>query len=491
MKPINAPSQKEGESSREADSTIGMEKASGVGASSERSRRFSMLILEDDPILSSTLEQFVLMKQGCPVVCASVEEARKAVDEESFDLFLLDQALPDGTGSAFFYELRGAGIGAPVIMLTAQPDLAIAVELTRNGLMSYLLKPFRLEELSHLLEQAVAVLPTLDSDPSTDDFVGNTPLSREVRRLVQNAAATPMATVLLTGETGVGKDLTARLIHRLTFTGRKPERPFVSLNCANLQAEMFAAELFGAEKGAYTGAHQLRVGLAEAAGGGTLFLDEIAELPLPLQAKFLQFIEAREFRRLGSSQTLRFQGRIIAATNRVLEDEVKDGRFRADLWYRLDLIPIALPSLRERKADLPFLTEVLLAKIAAKYGRPKPNVSPEQMEALQAYDFPGNVRELRNVLERSLLAAPVQSSWLALDPAWLRRSKIAFSDAVAPPKPQIFRDLTPMEAHEYALIGQVLREEAGGIRRTAARLGMSHQKLLRRLEKWPELRPDR
>jgi DNA-binding NtrC family response regulator len=294
---------------------------------------------------------------------------------------------------------------------------------------------------------------------------------------------------LFTGETGVGKDLAARVLHQLTF-GDLPA-PFIAVNCAALPAEMFESELFGAERGAYTGADKRRSGLVAAAQGGSLFLDEIAEVPLGLQSKLLRFLDAREFRSLGSTQTQQFDGRFIAATNKSLPDEVKTGRFREDLLYRLDVISVEIPPLRRRKEDIGGIAELLLRQLCAKYDRTKPLLKTEDLKALAAHSFPGNVRELRNVLERSLLKTPGESKWLAMDLNWLQRGaatapKPDAPAAVGPLPPE--RDLSPVEAQEYRLIRDTLRQTNGGIRRAAAKLGLSPQALLRRLEKWPELR---
>jgi len=310
-----------------------------------------------------------------------------------------------------------------------------------------------------------------------------------VRRLVRQAAASPQTTVLLTGETGVGKDVIARSIHQLTFQDAPSAPPMISLNCSTLPADMFEAELFGATKGAYTGAHQNRTGLAEAARGGTLFLDEIGEVPFSLQAKLLQFLETGEYRRLGHSETLHFEGRIITATNRSLEAEVLAGTFRADLRYRLDVFNIHIPPLRERKEDVTPLVEFLLDSLCRKYERLRPIPKAEDLAALQDYDFPGNVRELRNIIERALLQTPADANWLEMDRVWLRRSRpLAATENAAPVPLATERTLNPIEEQEYTLIRKTLAESGGLIRRAAAKLGMSHQALLRRLDKWPELR---
>jgi DNA-binding NtrC family response regulator len=258
--------------------------------------------------------------------------------------------------------------------------------------------------------------------------------------------------------------------------------------------------LFGAERGAFTGADKKRAGLAAAAAGGTLFLDEIAEVPLAQQAKLLRLLEAREFRALGSTTTQPFTGRFLAATNKNLADEVKAGRFREDLLYRLDVFSVELPPLRQRRADIPGLAELLLTQLAKKYSRPKPLLQADDLAKLAAHSFPGNVRELRNVIERSLLRTASDTKWLALDLNWLNKNS-----PVAPTAPEPLthhaprttsndeplptdRVLTPIEAQEYKLIRDTLRANQGGIRRSATALGMSPQALLRRLEKWPELR---
>jgi DNA-binding NtrC family response regulator len=306
---------------------------------------------------------------------------------------------------------------------------------------------------------------------------------------LRQIARHPGTTVLLLGETGTGKDLAARLLHRLTYAGHPAKAPYVPLNCSAVPVEMFESELFGSEKGAFTGADKRREGLIEAAAGGTLFLDEITETPLPQQAKLLRFLESREYRPLGSNTLREFSGRIVAATNRSLADEVRRGRFREDLMYRLTVATVRLPALREHISDLEMLVENLLAQLAEKYRRKKPFLKPGDFEALRRYQFPGNVRELRNLLERALLRTPDDAGWLAFELAWLSSSPgvDAAAASSSPPLPSD-RQLNAIDLQEYRLIQQALQAEGGGIRRAATRLGITHQALLRRLEKWPELR---
>jgi DNA-binding NtrC family response regulator len=455
---------------------------------------FTCLILEDDAAFALMAAEIIRAEGGEVTVCGSIAAAREAVAGRRFDIACLDNHLPDGKGYDFFDQLARRNPDAPAIMITGAPDLGEAVALTRNGLFDYLTKPVNADALAACIRRALLRLRTAAVPATTTGWFGESPAMRDVLQQLRQAARHATTTVLLTGETGTGKDVAAQMLHALSHPDGKA--PLIAMNCAAMPAEMFEAELFGAERGAYTGADRKRAGLAAAAAGGTLFLDEIAEVPLALQAKLLRFLEAREFRPLGGTETQPFTGRFIAATNKSLAAEVKAGRFREDLLYRLDVFSLELPPLRQHRADVPGLAELLLSQLAAKYGRAKPLLKQEDLAALTAHDFPGNVRELRNVLERSLLKTADEERWLALDANWLQRRAAApppapaAAPAVSLPAPELpaGRQLTPIEAQEYRLIGEALREARGGIRRAAAKLGMSPQALLRRLEKWPELR---
>lgn len=449
---------------------------------------FKCLILEDDFSLADALIAAVELNGGEAIHCATLEHAKTVINAEVFQVFILDNYLPDGTGGAFFSHLREQGILSPCIMLTGRPEIETAVKLTRNGLFDYLIKPLDTTRFTECLKRALFSVNATESSLKSFGVIDCSPAMKRVRQLVYQAAANPSTTVLLTGETGVGKDVVARLVHQLTFQHHESAPPMISLNCSTLPMDMFEAELFGAQKGAYTGAHQNRVGLGEAAKGGTLFLDEIAEVPLLMQAKLLRFLESGEFRRLGSTASIKFEGRIIAATNKSLEKEVRQNRFREDLWYRLDVFNIHIPALRERKEDIAGLVEVLLETISKKCQRTKPLIKPEDLILLNNYECPGNVRELRNILERSLIQTPTDARWLQLDSTWKNRSaKSNFLSVEAVPE-VLERDLTPIEKQEYLLVKKALNESGGSIRQTASKLGLSHQALLRRLEKWPELR---
>jgi len=452
------------------------------------SDQFSCLIVDDDAGFVSMLAKVVSQEGGQVNQCADLKSARAETERRTFDLILLDNLLPDGTGYEFFPQLNRRCPDTVVVMVTGVPELAQAVELTRNGLFDYLTKPLNVADFTACLRRVRQRLSHPDGAPTAAGLVGESPALREAINYLRQAARHPGTTVLLLGETGTGKDLAARMLHRLTYAARPEAAPYVPLNCSAVPAEMFESELFGSEKGAFTGADRRREGLIEAAAGGTLFLDEITETPLPQQAKLLRFLESREYRPLGSNTLREFSGRIVAATNRSLADEVKRGRFREDLMFRLAVAMVRLPALREQIADLEPLAETLLAQLGEKYRRRRLFLKPDDLGALRRYHFPGNVRELRNLLERALLRTPDEASWLTFDRAWLSTPSGGETAAGGDYLPAPERRLNAIDLQEYRLIQQSLQAEGGGIRRAAMRLGITHQALLRRLEKWPELR---
>ncbi len=453
--------------------------------------QFSCLLVDDDAGFTSMLARIVSEEGGKSVCCHTLAAAREQMSQGAFDIVILDNGLPDGSGFEFYSQLARRHPAAVVAMVTGAPELAQAVELTRNGLFDYLTKPLDAAAFASLLRRARLRLgrPALESD--ADALLGSSPKVRDVVLQLQQAARHVQATVLLLGETGTGKDLAARYLHQLTYPGTTAQAPYVALNCPNVPAEMFEAELFGSEKGAYTGADRRRAGLAEAAEGGTLFLDEVAEIPLELQPKLLRFLETHEYRPLGSTSMRQFDGRAVAATNRNLAEEVRARRFREDLLYRLDVFSIRMPPLRDHLADLPAIADALLSRLCEKYHRAKPALNAHDLRALESYRFPGNVRELRNLLERSLLRADSTAHELTMDLDWLRGHTREIASPRAEGTPAIAipdgRLLSAVEQQEYDLIARTLASEKG-IRRTAAKLGLTHQALLRRLQKWPELR---
>lgn len=460
-------------------------------------RSFTCLVVEDDVGFASIEARVIRDLGGEPIICGTLAEASAITERQSFDLVLADNHLPDGKAYDWFERLSRRNPDAPVIMITGTPDLSEAIALTRNGLFDYLTKPVEMEVLAACVRRARLRRRQASAGVAQEDALGQSAVMRDLTQQLRQAARHATATVLLTGESGVGKDVAARLLHRLTYQENASTVPYIPLNCAAVPADMFEAELFGAERGAYTGADRRRAGLVQAAQGGTLFLDELAEVPLPLQAKLLRLLEGREFRALGGTEMQTFTGRFVAATNKSLHQEVEAGRFREDLLFRVEVLTIEIPPLRQRREDIPALAERLLSQLAIRYGRPTPLLRGEDLQVLSAHDFPGNVRELRNILERGLLRTPDESRWLFLDGAWFKRSSAA--PALPPPVvapiasdealPAERATLSVLDAQEYRLIRKTLQEAKGGIRRAAAQLGLSPQALLRRLEKWPELRP--
>ena len=454
-------------------------------------------MVEDDPAFAEMVLQLVREEGGRTTHCTTLTEARAVSTERVFDLVLLDNHLPDGKAYDFFAQLSRRNPDAPIVMITGLPDLAEAIALTRNGLFDYLTKPVETDELTACLRRARLRMRQRADLEEDAESVGASDAMRKVMTQLRQAARHPTATVLITGESGSGKDMAARALHRMTFGEQALDIPYVALNCAAVPGEMFEAEMFGAERGAYTGADKRREGLAASAQGGTLFMDEIGDVPLTSQAKLLRFLESGEFRALGASKTQFFKGRLVAATNKSLREEVRAGRFREDLLYRIEVFAVEMPPLRHRREDIPELAEQLLIQLSRKYGRRPPLLRAEDLAALKAYNFPGNVRELRNILERTLLRTDPEGRWLALDLNWLMsasspppatRASPAAAAAAGEALPAERAELSPLEAQEYQLIRSALSQSKGGIRRTAATLGLSPQALLRRLEKWPELR---
>lgn len=478
------------------------------GSNQQGQTGFRVLMVEDDTSFASMVQQVILSEGGQFTHANTLAKAREIAMQQAFDLVMLDNHLPDGKAYDFFDFFSRRNPDAPILMLTGLPDVREAITLTRNGLFDYLTKPVGVDTLVATLKRA---LTRIRSKSASDGkiWLGESPEMRAIEQQLEQASRHGTVTVLLTGESGVGKDVAARALHSLTCGGQPNAAPFVAVNCAALPSEMFESELFGAERGAYTGADRKRAGLVAAAQGGTLFLDEIGEVPILLQAKLLRFLEAREFRSLGSTSMERFTGRVVAATNKVLRTEVAAGRFREDLLFRLEVMSVEIPPLRRRIQDLPTLAESLLAQLSERYGAGKPMIRSEDMALMLKHPFPGNIRELRNVLERALLRTPPGSSWLQIDPVWLQAASTAPVPTAPPPSmaaapagatptdassealPEERKSLSALDAQEYRMIRAALKDAKGGIRRAAGQLGISPQALLRRLDKWPELRgPD-
>ena len=449
-------------------------------------KKAKILLVEDDETQAGILADYLAHKGYEVAKALSVSEAKKALAEDSFDLVLLDWRLPDEDGISFLARLKKERPLLQVIMLTAFATVERAVEAIKLGAYHYLTKPVNLEELILIIEKALkelrlkrevellrARLAEL-SGPELPDIVAESPAMKEVLRLAAKVAQTD-ATVLILGESGTGKEVLANLIYELS--GRKA-RPFLKLNCAAIPEGLLESELFGHERGAFTGADKAKPGLFELAHRGTLFLDEIGDLPLSLQAKLLRVLQDGTIRRVGGLKEIKVDVRIIAATNRDLEEMVKEGAFREDLFWRLNVFSLRIPPLRKRREDILPLARFFLKKFSAKHGKTITDFSREALEALLSYHFPGNVRELENIVERAVILAEDELITKEDLPPLLRGTEEPTSLLEHLPLPEAVAYL------EKERIRKAM-EEAGGVKTRAAELlGISERVLRYKLAKY-------
>lgn len=424
-----------------------------------------------------------LRREGFTVTVArSLHEARNEVTREAPGLVILDRRLPDGDGLTYLDELRTGLPGVPVVIVTANSEIASAVDAIRAGAADYLVKPVELTDLAMKARQVMGTMRLRDRLQQAErELSGRRRLAPwrsqrfgQVVAMLERIAASPKSPVLFLGETGAGKEVLARHLHALTFG---EEAPFVHVNCAALPATTIESELFGYERGAFTDARSARRGLAEIANGGTLFLDEVGELPIDLQPKILTFLDSGRFRKLGGSAEQSSTARVVAATNRDLRKQIATGAFREDLWFRLSVFRIDIPPLRDRPEDLVPLAESILADLAAELGRRNITLSARALERLANYTFPGNVRELRSVLERALVLHPGPELDLdLLAPGDAAPITVTPAAGFHIPGPTI-----EMEELEKRYARYVL-DQMGGRRMEAARaLGISYPTFLKRI----------
>ncbi len=373
------------------------------------SEQLRVLIIDDDPGIREYLHT-VVSRQGYRVFSAvDGEEAQASLPESRPDVVTLDAVLPGMDGLETLRNLKERLPEVPVIMLSGHGQAQMIVEAMRCGASDFLRKPFEVEELelafskaletNALKEEVVNLRGRVRSEATKLLLGGDSPKMREVREIIEQVADTDI-TVLIRGESGTGKELVARSLYELSD---RRDRPFVKVNCAALPSELLESELFGFEKGAFTGAQKRKLGKFEYANQGTIFLDEISEMAPGLQAKLLQVLQDGEFSRLGGEGDVKVDTRIIAATNRNLEEAVRDGDFREDLYYRLNVVTVLLPPLRDRTDAVPLLTEQFLKKYNEQYGKNMDRLSPELMQMMGLYDWPGNVRELENMIKRAVV----------------------------------------------------------------------------------------
>ncbi len=439
-----------------------------------------LLIVDDDDDMRQDLAR-LFRKQGHEVTAAvSGEDALSKAARAHFDVALLDLHLPGISGIDVLAQLKELQPELEALMLTAHSSIETAVEAMRRGAYDYLTKPFRSADLEIHVQKAFEKvqlqrreqqwLQQLSYESPRYRLVGSSPAMRKVVALIEKVAATD-ATVLVRGATGTGKELVAQALH--TNSPRRT-RPLVTINCAALQENLLESELFGHEKGAFTGAVAAKPGLVEVAEGGTLFIDEIGEMAAGLQAKLLRVLEDGHYRRVGGTQEVHADVRVVAATNRDLAEEIKNGRFREDLFYRLNVVSIFLPPLCERREDIRELVEHFLA--TRQIGPLRSRVDPEAMKALRAYSWPGNVRELANVLERAEILAENH----VITPEDLPENIVSAAPA-ASEEPGDPRHLSEVERRH---IQAILQQEKGNKVHAARILGISRRSLYRLIEKY-------
>jgi len=450
----------------------------------------TVLVVDDEQNMQ-TVMRMILEDAGHVVITASSgEEALKHIQDPNLDVVLSDMKMPGMGGEGLLARCRADRPDLPVIVVTAHGTIKSAVKSVAAGAADYLTKPFEPEELEIAVHNAVKLRDilrenqrlkaTVNQAHAGKQLLGESAATRHLIEEIEKVA--PYKTnVLITGESGTGKELVARTIHNL---GPRRDRPWVAINCSAIPRDLMESELFGYVKGAFTGAAQTRLGRLEQAQSGTLFLDEIGDLDLALQTKMLRVLQEREFSPVGSDQVRKVDVRIMAATNRDLKEMVREGKFREDLFYRLDVYSIVVPPLRERREDVPLLAQVFLHELAADTDKSVSTISPEAMEVLTRYNWPGNIRELHNAIERSLLSCKGDTIDARDLPHTILRSTGAVPAADSLLDNMGSSDLDAwLEGVERRAILQALDQNQGVQAQAARRLGISERSLWHRIKK--------
>ena len=443
----------------------------------------AILVVDDDPGVRAIFQEYLSSVGYSVRTAASLGEGRNAVMSQRFDAVLLDMRLPDGNGLDWIPDLRERHSELAIVVITGEGEVRLAVEAMRRGADNFLTKPVELSELDVFLRKSLETgflrrsqLAQQMQTKKAQPYFGESAAMKRVAELAAVAAQND-STIILQGETGTGKGVLARWLHE---NGPRSSAPFVELNCSSLRGELLASELFGHVKGAFTSAVQDRKGLIEVANGGTLFLDEIGDMDIRVQAQFLNVIEEKQYRRLGEVKIRRSEFRLICATNRDLQDSVRRGEFRQDLYFRINVFPITLPPLRERREDIPGLAH----EIMRSFGRQE-TLSREILDLFLAYPWPGNIRELRNVLERAILLARGREltvadfSALTVPPA-VRAAPSPHRHPQPPEGPERPLDL---DEQEQAYVRKIVEQCGGDTKQAAKLLGISRATLYRKLKK--------
>ena len=441
-----------------------------------------ILLVDDDLVLLKTYQKIFKLKGFDMLTCSSGPEALELLKKESISVVISDVIMPKMDGMELLREIKKSYPSTEVIMLTAEGSIKDAVDAVKAGAFSYLVKPADIDEMTASVVRAQeladarneneilkAQVATLSKGP---EFIGSSDAANKLRETAKIVGETD-STVLITGETGTGKEVIANMIHACSAVGGKP---MVSVNCAAFNDNLIESELFGVEKGAYTGADKRRKGRFELADGGTLFFDEIGELGMNMQAKLLRVLQEKTFERVGGSEPIKSNFRLIAATNKDLAEEVKQGNFRADLYYRLNIIPINVPPLRERDGDIKEIAEAFLVKYSNEMNKKVPELTQEVLDALESYSWPGNVRELKNIIERLVVLSSNGELNMSLLP-----DEIASTTS----RPDEAGELKRLKKEqEQEVIAQTIRKTNGNVAEAAEMLGISARSLYRKLNEY-------
>jgi DNA-binding NtrC family response regulator len=449
----------------------------------------TILVVDDEQLIRWSLNER-LTHEGYRVVEADTAKAALERHAEGVDLVILDYKLPDGDGISVLKAIKENDPDTLVILLTAHSTVDMAVDAMKHGAYHYANKPFNLDEVALLVEKAlettrlrreVRALRASQARPyGIDHIIGTSKAMSDVKALLQKVASSPASTVLLTGESGTGKDLAAKVLH---YSSDRAARPFMNITCSALPEQILESELFGHERGAFTDARQQKRGLLESADGGTVFLDEIGEMAPALQAKLLRFLEEKTFKRVGGVADIRVDVRVVAATNRKLDEEVKKGRFREDLFYRLNVLPIVLPPLRGRADDIPALVNYFVDSYNSEFRKRVKGVTADAMKQLQTYGWPGNIRELRNAVERAMLLTERDSLTADQFPV-ASGGAPSLTEGVELPAHGV--DLDQLER---SLVVQALERTNWNQTRAATLLGLNRDQIRYRIEKFKLERP--
>ena len=449
----------------------------------------SLLIAEDEEMTLALLRTVFGRPDLLVHEARTGEEALQHIDQHPVDVILTDLKMPGADGLSVLAHARKVRPGAEVILMTGHASVETAVRAMKLGAFHYITKPFDIDEVAQLVDRALELTSVRKENVSLrslargrgslENFIGVSDATKEVLSLVRKVADTD-STVLITGESGTGKELIARALHYLS---PRADRMLVPINCSAIPAELLESELFGHVKGAFTGAHATRAGKFETAHNGTIFLDEIAEMSPPLQAKLLRVLQEKSVTPVGGNRAIQVDARVITATNKDLEEEVSEGRFRSDLYFRLNVIPIRIPPLRDRRDDIPLLVEHFIGKYNREKGRALAGVRPESLEILRRYAWPGNVRELENLVERIVVLKG--SGWLEPSdiPEKIRRAE-RFLENALPVLGETGLDIrSATEDFENALIRQALHLSGGNKNRAATLLGLKRTTFVEMLKR--------